>query len=58
MTAKKATATAKSQSQKDKFMATVRELGGASEAAFNRVLKRVGKAPVPDKSAKKAKRNG
>lgn len=53
MTAKKATATAKSQSQKDKFMAMAKELGEASETAFNRVLKRVGKAAVPAKAKKR-----
>lgn len=58
MTAKKATATPKSQSQKDKFLAMAKELGEASETAFNKVLKRVGKATVPAKPAKKAKRNG
>ncbi len=55
MTAKKATTDPKSQSQKDKFMAMAKELGEASETAFNRVLKRVGKAAVPDKPKKKAK---
>lgn len=49
--------TEKSQSQKDKFIAMAKELGEASETAFNKVLKRVGKA-VPVKPAKKAKRNG
>lgn len=36
-------------------MAMAKELGEASETAFNRVLKRVGKAAVPDKPKKKAK---
>ena len=56
MTTKKATMSEKSQSQKQKFMAMARELGETSETAFNRVLKRVGKATMPAK--KKAKRNG
>lgn len=51
---KKATTTAKSQSQKDKFMAMAKELGNTTELAFNRVLKRVGKATVPAKPKKKA----
>ena len=54
MTTKKATTTAKSQSQREKFMAMAKELGEVSETAFNKVLKRVGKATVPAK--KKAKR--
>jgi hypothetical protein len=52
---KKATAAPKSQSQKDKFMAMAKELGEASETAFNKVLKRVGKTTLakPKKAIKK-----
>lgn len=44
---------AESPSQKDKFIAMAKELGEASETAFNKVLKRVGKAKVPAKTKKK-----
>ena len=54
MTAKKATTTLKSQSQKDKFMEKARELGATTELAFNAILKRVGTAKMSAKSKKKA----
>ena len=57
MAAKKATAAIKSQSQKDKFIAMAKELGEASETAFNKVLKRVGRASVPAKAKKKSNSN-
>ena len=57
MTAKKATTTHKSQSQKDKFMEKARELGTTTELAFNKILKRVGSAKMAT-PPKKAKRNG
>lgn len=41
--------------QKEKFMAMAKELGEASETAFNKVLKRVGKAAVPAKKKAKVK---
>jgi hypothetical protein len=55
MTAKKATAAPKSQSQKAKFMAMAKQHGEATEMTFNKVLKRVGKATAPAKAKKKAK---
>jgi hypothetical protein len=45
----------KNPSQKDKFIAMAKELGQATETAFNKVLKRVGKAAVPAKPKKKVK---
>lgn len=53
MTEKKITPDKKSQ--KDKFIAMAKQLGEATETAFNNVLKRVGKAKVPSKPKKKAK---
>ena len=50
---KKATVKPKSQSQRDKFIAMAKEVGGASEKAFNAVLKRVGKAVTPAKTKRK-----
>ena len=55
MTTKKATTTLKSQSQKELFIATAKELGETSEKTFNAVLRRVGKAKVLDKPKKAAK---
>ncbi len=46
-------------SQRAKFTAKARELGCEdSEKKFDAALKRIGKAPVPAKAKKKAKRNG
>jgi hypothetical protein len=55
MTAKKATTAPKSQSQKDKFMAMAKELGNTTELAFNKVLKRVGRAKPSTRSPAKPK---
>ena len=47
----------KEQLKSDSFEEVARRLGGASEKAFNAVLKRVGKAKVAGKPVKNVKKS-